>query len=148
MFLFLAVAVSSGQGELEKYVGQYQVTGAPLVITVTVEGGKVMAQATGQPKFELEPEAGGGFAIKGLPIKITFNTDAKGVVTGMTLNQSGTDVPATKINTSTEAPRDKSPHKSEFVTANGIKMNYLDWGGTGDVVILLSGFGNDAHIFD
>src|SRR5262245_41819908 len=103
-FLFLVAAVSFGQTELEKYVGQYQVTGAPLVITVTVEGGKVMAQATGQPKFELEPEPGGGFAVKGLPIKITFNSDAKGVVTGMTLNQSGTDVPATKINTSTEAP--------------------------------------------
>ena len=27
-------------------------------------------------------------------------------------------------------------------------MNYLDWGGTGDVIILLAGFGNDAHIFD
>ncbi len=23
-------------------------------------------------------------------------------------------------------PTDKSPHKSEFVTANGIKMHYLD----------------------
>ena len=27
-------------------------------------------------------------------------------------------------------------------------MNYLDWGGTGDVIILLAGFGNDAHVFD
>jgi len=62
--------------------------------------------------------------------------------------QPGLDVPAPKINSSSEAPSDKSPHKSAFVTANGIKMNYLDWGGTGDVVILLSGFGNDAHIFD
>ena len=148
LVLLLIVGVSFGQAELQKYVGQYQVTGNPLIITVTVEGGKVMAQATDQPKFELEPDSGGGFAVKGLPIKITFNTDAKGVVTGMTLNQSGTDVPATKINSSTEAPSDKSPHKSEFVTANGIKMNYLDWGGTGDVVILLSGFGNDAHVFD
>jgi pimeloyl-ACP methyl ester carboxylesterase len=147
--IFITVTVAAfGQAELEKYVGQYQLTGVPLVITVTVEGAKLMAQATGQPKFELELISGDSYAIKGIPIKITFNSDAKGVVTGLTVNQSGTDVPATKINASTEAPSDKSPHKSEFITANGIKMNYLDWGGTGDVVILLSGFGNDAHIFD
>jgi pimeloyl-ACP methyl ester carboxylesterase len=148
VLLLLVSSVAFAQGGPEKYIGQYQLTGVPLVITVTVEGGKVMAQATGQPKFELELVSGDSYAVKGIPIKITFQSDPNGVVTGLTVNQSGTDVPATKINASTEAPRDKSPHKSEFVTANGIKMNYLDWGGTGDVVILLSGFGNDAHIFD
>jgi pimeloyl-ACP methyl ester carboxylesterase len=60
----------------------------------------------------------------------------------------GLDVPAPKINSSTDAPGDKSTHKSQFVAANGIKMNYLDWGGTGDVIILLAGLGNDAHVFD
>ncbi len=43
---------------------------------------------------------------------------------------------------------DKSPHTSGFVTANGIKMQYLDWGGKGDVLLLLAGLGNDAHVFD
>ena len=47
-----------------------------------------------------------------------------------------------------EGKPDTSPHKSEFVNTNGIKINYLDWGGTGDVLLLLTGFGNDAHIFD
>src|SRR5439155_9643719 len=74
--------------------------------------------------------------------------DSAGKVTGMIIHQSGTDVPAPKINSSSEAPGDKSPHKSAFVTANSIKMNYLDWGGTGDVIILLAGLGNDAHVFD
>lgn len=45
-------------------------------------------------------------------------------------------------------PADKSPHTNGFVTANGIKMQYLDWGGKGDVLLLLAGFGNDAHVFD
>jgi len=148
MLVLLFAAAAFGQAELEKYVGQYQLTGVPLVITVTVEGGKVMAQATGQPKLELERVAGDSYAVKGIPIKISFQSDAQGVVTGLTLNQSGTDISAPKINSSSEAPRDKSPHKSAFVTANGIKMNYLDWGGTGETVILLTGFGNDAHIFD
>lgn len=145
--LSLALA-SFGQTELEKYIGQYQLTGVPLVITVTAENGVLWGQATGQSKFELEQVSADNYSVKGLPIKISFQKDAKGVVTGMTLNQSGTDVSGTKINASSEAPTDKSPHKSAFVTANGIKMNYLDWGGTGEVVILLSGFGNDAHIFD
>jgi pimeloyl-ACP methyl ester carboxylesterase len=38
--------------------------------------------------------------------------------------------------------------KEAFVTVNGVALHYLDWGGTGEIVILLSGLGNDAHIFD
>ncbi|MGH9872809.1 MAG: alpha/beta fold hydrolase [Pyrinomonadaceae bacterium] len=149
MLGLLFVAVSFGQTELEKYVGQYQVTGVPLLITVTVDGGKLAIQATGQPKVDLELVSGENYAMKGTPIKLTFQKDAAGKVTGMIVHQApGVDVPAPKINSSSEAPRDKSPHKSESVTANGIKMHYLDWGGTGDVIILLTGFGNDAHVFD
>src|SRR6185295_6344375 len=43
---------------------------------------------------------------------------------------------------------DISPHKSEFVSVNGIKLHYLDWGGDGDVLLFLTGLGNSAHIFD
>jgi non-heme chloroperoxidase len=45
-------------------------------------------------------------------------------------------------------PVDRSPHKSGFVNADGIKLNYLDWGGAGDVLLLLTGFGDSAHVFD
>jgi pimeloyl-ACP methyl ester carboxylesterase len=141
-------AVAFGQADLEKYVGQYQVTGAPLMITVTTANGKLAIEVSGQGKGELEPVSGEDYSVKGTPITLTFQKDASGKITGMVIHQSGVDAPATKINSSTEAPTDKSPHKSEFVTANGIKMNYLDWGGTGDVIILLAGLGNDAHVFD
>lgn len=43
---------------------------------------------------------------------------------------------------------DKSPHKSDFVNVNGINLHYLDWGGTGDVLLFLAGMGGNAHIFD
>ncbi len=43
---------------------------------------------------------------------------------------------------------DKSPHKSEFVHVNGINLHYLDWGGTGDVLLFLAGMGCNAHNFD
>jgi pimeloyl-ACP methyl ester carboxylesterase len=47
-----------------------------------------------------------------------------------------------------EVDMDKSPHKSEFVSVNGIKLHYLDWGGEGDVLLFLAGMGCNAHIFD
>ena len=43
---------------------------------------------------------------------------------------------------------DKSPHKGGFVCVNGINLHYLDWGGSGDVLLFLAGMGCNAHIFD
>lgn len=43
---------------------------------------------------------------------------------------------------------DRSPHKSDFVQANGITLHYLDWGGNGDALLFLAGMGCNAHIFD
>ncbi len=43
---------------------------------------------------------------------------------------------------------DTSQHKSEFVTVNGVKLNYLDWGGNGEAVLFLHGFPGSAHNFD
>jgi non-heme chloroperoxidase len=149
IFILLFATVSFGQAELERYVGQYQVAGAPIMITVTAADGKLRVAATGQGQAAIELISGENYAVTGSPIKLTFQKDAAGKVTGMMIHQApGLDVPAVKINSSTEVPSDKSTHRSSTVTANGIKMHYLDWGGTGDVIILLAGFGNDAHVFD
>ena len=43
---------------------------------------------------------------------------------------------------------DKSPHKSDFVNVNGIRLHYLDWGGNGEVLLFLAGMGCSVHIFD
>jgi non-heme chloroperoxidase len=43
---------------------------------------------------------------------------------------------------------DKSPHKARFITANDVKLHYLDWGGRGDTLLFLHGLGDTAHIFD
>ena len=43
---------------------------------------------------------------------------------------------------------DISPHKSDFVQVNGIKLHYLDWGGNGKTLIFLTGSGSSAHVFD
>ena len=45
--------------------------------------------------------------------------------------------------------RDPSPHKVAFVEVQpGIRLEVLDWGGTGRPVVLLAGAGYTAHVFD
>jgi non-heme chloroperoxidase len=44
---------------------------------------------------------------------------------------------------------DPSKHSVQFVTVGkGVRLEVLDWGGTGRPVVLLAGSGNTAHIFD
>lgn len=43
---------------------------------------------------------------------------------------------------------DRSPHQSRFVTLDGIRLHYLDWGGSGPALLFLAGLGCNAHIFD
>jgi pimeloyl-ACP methyl ester carboxylesterase len=45
--------------------------------------------------------------------------------------------------------RDPSPHAQRFVTVEkGVRLETLDWGGTGRPVVVLAGLGNTAHVFD
>ena len=37
---------------------------------------------------------------------------------------------------------------SDFITVNGIRLHYLDWGGTGPTLIFLTGMGASAYIFN
>lgn len=43
---------------------------------------------------------------------------------------------------------DPSSHVSRFVEVNGVRINYLDWGGSGPPLILIHGFGDNPHAFD
>jgi len=45
--------------------------------------------------------------------------------------------------------RDPSPHIAQFVSVDeNVKLEVLDWGGVGPPIVLLSGSGNTAHVFD
>jgi pimeloyl-ACP methyl ester carboxylesterase len=44
---------------------------------------------------------------------------------------------------------DPSPHVAQFIMVeNNIKLEVLDWGGSGTPLVLLAGLGNTAHVFD
>lgn len=43
---------------------------------------------------------------------------------------------------------DRSPHTVGTVQANGVALNYLDWGGTGPALVLIHGLGDSPHVWD
>jgi pimeloyl-ACP methyl ester carboxylesterase len=44
---------------------------------------------------------------------------------------------------------DPSPHSVQFIKVDGdVRLEVLDWGGSGRPLVLLAGLGNTAHIFD
>jgi len=81
---------------LNSYAGDYEL--APdFLITITNEAGKLMAQATGQPKFELFPLSETDFFLKVVEAQVTFVKNEQGKVIELILNQNGRKMPAKKI---------------------------------------------------
>ncbi len=81
--------------KFDRYVGEYAL--APgFVLTVTKEGDKLMAQATGQGKLELEPTTNEFFTVPSVGAEVTFKIDDAGTVTGLVLRQGGQTIPAKK----------------------------------------------------
>jgi len=54
-----------------------------------------------------------------------------------------------RTTTETAWPHDASPHRVQFITVDdNVKIEVLDWGGSGRPLVLLTGLGNNAHVFD
>lgn len=43
---------------------------------------------------------------------------------------------------------DTTPHTEHYLEANGARLHYLDYGGLGEPLVLLTGYGASAHVFD
>ena len=80
---------------LANYAGTYQI--APdFALVMTLEGGQLMTQATGQPKFPLFAESETKFFLKVVDAEVEFVKNDKGEVTGLVLHQGGQDIKGTK----------------------------------------------------
>ncbi|MFO7695396.1 MAG: serine hydrolase [Vicinamibacterales bacterium] len=89
-------AIELDPSVLKAYVGEYEL--APgFVLAVTLEGNRLMTQATGQGKVEVFPSSPTEFFLKVVNAQITFVNDSSGAVTGLVLHQGGRDMPAKKI---------------------------------------------------
>jgi len=76
---------------LRAYEGTYRLS-PQFALTVTVENGALIVQATGQPKFALFAEAPDKFFLKDVEAQLEFERDASGVVTSATLVQNGRQI--------------------------------------------------------
>ena len=91
---FKTVALAADK--LSAYEGEYTSEQLPLVITVKQDGGKLTAQATGQPSFPLDAISETEFRFDQAGIVMIFNLQASGNVDGFTLKQ-GRDFVYTKV---------------------------------------------------
>ena len=94
-------AVDVPLATLEKYVGTYELRPG-FNIWFVVKDGKLVSQATGQQPFPLVAESQNRFSPTAFEAKLEFQVDAKGNVTGVTLDQGGRKTPAKR--TSDTAP--------------------------------------------
>jgi non-heme chloroperoxidase len=54
-----------------------------------------------------------------------------------------------RVNEKSAWPHDSSPHSVQFINVDkDVKLQVLDWGGSGRPVVLLTGQGNNAHVYD
>jgi CubicO group peptidase (beta-lactamase class C family) len=91
-----AVAIKLDPKIYDAYVGRYEL--APtLILTISREGDRLMAEATGQRAIELFPESDTKFFLTAIDAKITFVKDDTGKVTHLILHQAG-DRQAKRIN--------------------------------------------------
>lgn len=89
-------AVKTDAAQLAAYVGEYEL--APnFIMTVTLEGEKMMVQATGQSAIQVYAESATKFFPKEIDAKIEFFKDAAGKVTHLVLYQGGRETKGTKI---------------------------------------------------
>lgn len=80
---------------LPDYVGEYELAPA-FIVTVTTKDDKLFAQATGQPQFEVFPEAEDTFFLKVVAAKLVFGRNDSGQVTDVTLHQGGQEMKGAK----------------------------------------------------
>jgi len=80
----------------DQYVGEYEL--APgFAVVITKENGRLMGQATGQPKVELYPETETKFFLKVVDGQVEFVQSEDRKVTGLILIQGGQRLPGKKI---------------------------------------------------
>ena len=88
--------IAVDQKILEKYVGDYELSAPKIVLSFTLENGKLFGKLGGQSKFQLSAESETVFFSKDVNLQITFTKDAQGQTTGLTFNQGGSVITAQK----------------------------------------------------
>jgi len=98
---------------LDAFVGKYQL--APgIFFNLRRDGEHLLAQLTGQGYLEIFPKSETNFFYKVVDAQISFQRDAQGKVSSLTLHQNGMDQTAQKV--SDEAPKERQTVKLDAKT--------------------------------
>jgi CubicO group peptidase (beta-lactamase class C family) len=89
------VEIPMSADKLKQYVGEYELS-PTFILTITLEDGQLITQATGQGKVPVFAKAEDIFFPKIMEAELIFEKDATGKVTGLTLSQGGRRTPAKK----------------------------------------------------
>ncbi len=85
-------AIKVSEDILKQYVGVYEINKG-FDLAVTLENGKLISQATGQPSFEIHPETETKFFVKEFPAALEFIKE-NNKITRIVLHQNGQKIPA------------------------------------------------------
>jgi non-heme chloroperoxidase len=158
------IALVAGTGTAQEITGRWQGTlnvPKPLRVVVDIAKGdsgelKGIAYSIDQSS---SPAPMNSISFGNSTLKFTVNAyrasyegnlspDGKTIVGNLTQDQTS---PLNLVRATKETMWviDPSPHKAHLISVeNDIKLEVLDWGGTGRPLVLLTGLGNDAHVFD
>lgn len=89
-------------------VGHYRLWPG-FVVTITREGDRLFAQATGQPRLELFAKSDRDYSYKAINAQITFETDSDGHAARLVLRQHGRDTVGQRVDDE-EASRIEQPY--------------------------------------
>ena len=81
---------------LDNYTGKYRLNNN-IVVTITKENNKLIAEPTGQPRLEMLPISETDFVIKEINAKLSFVKGENGKVTKIMLNMNSMDTEMPRI---------------------------------------------------
>lgn len=162
--LVLLLAAFAGSMQAQDISGNWQGTlKAGIDLRIILEVSKAPNGALSATLYSIDqgPDAipVSSIALQGSDLKFTVE-EVRGSYTGK-ISPDGQTITGTwtqmlplplvlhRATKETEWQRDSSPHKVSFVTVDhNVKLEVLDWGGSGRALVLLAGLGNTAHVFD
>jgi CubicO group peptidase (beta-lactamase class C family) len=102
----------------DAYAGRYELEIQPgFILTFWRDDeDRLMAQATGQPAFELTPTSDSTFALSVVRASVTFHRDEDGQVTSLTLHQNGNHI-AHRLPDEDEEALDLAPYVGRYYNA-------------------------------
>lgn len=90
------VAVPITPAAFDKLAGRYAIAPS-VVMTISRDGDRLLAQLTGQPAVEIYPENPTSFFMRIVDAQLSFTVDAEGNGTAVTLRQNGQNTVATRL---------------------------------------------------